>query len=105
MKQFRRGLVASLVLIASSPVPALAALRNWSGLWESPDLRPAASGSFSTPVADIIRNFGSLPPYTPTENANFQAHVKAFEGEFYSDRNPLKPLCIFGFPVNMLFPV
>jgi len=105
MQQPRTRIVAWLVIAALSPLSAHAALPDWSGLWEGVGLVPAASGGFATPVPDIIRDFGSLPPYTPAEEAKFQAHVKAFEADFYSNHNPLKPLCIFGFPTNMLFPI
>jgi hypothetical protein len=103
MNQLCRGFVALLVIAALSR-PAQAAQPNWSGLWEGVGLQPAASGGFATPVPDIIRDFGSPPPYTPAEELKFRARLKAFDAEFYSDRNPLKPLCIFGFPTNMLFP-
>jgi hypothetical protein len=105
MNPLRTGIVVGLAVAALSPLSAQAALPDWSGLWEGVGLVPAASGGFATPVSDIIRDFGSLPPYTPAEGAKFQAHVRAFEADFYSDRNPLKPLCIFGFPTNMLFPI
>jgi hypothetical protein len=104
MNHVRRGSPAILVLTALSALPAQAARPNWFGLWEGVGLKPAASGGFATPVPDIISNFGGTPPYAPREKLRFQVRLKAFEEEFYSGGQPPKPLCIFGFPTNMLFP-
>jgi hypothetical protein len=104
MNHLGRGSLALLVLTSLGALHAQAAVRNWFGLWEGVGLTPAASGGFATPVPDIIREFGSPPPYAPAEEVRFQTHLRAFEEEFYSDRNSPRPLCIFGFPTDMLFP-
>jgi hypothetical protein len=104
MYQVRRAFRVSLLLAALSGPSAQAALPNWSGLWEVVGLKSGASGVIETPIPDLIRDFGTPPPYIPDEQARFQAHLKAF-GEAIAAAGDTKGSCIFGFPINMLFPV
>jgi hypothetical protein len=94
-------LVTLAVLIAPA---AQAALPDWSGEWEVVGLKAGASGVIETPIPDLIRDFGTPPPYTPEEQARFQARLKAF-GAAAAAAGVTKGSCIFGFPTNMLFPV
>jgi hypothetical protein len=97
MRQVRRAFGVSLLLAALSAPSAYAALPDWSGEWEVIGLKLGASGVIETPGADLIREFGTPPPYTPVEEAKFQAHLKALPEA--SD----KKSCIFGFPEGMFF--
>jgi hypothetical protein len=101
MRPVSRAFVILLALSALSASSAHAALPDWSGEWEVIGFKANVSGVVATPVSEIIRNFGSPPPYNLAEEAKFRAHLKEF-GEQHERRGDTNT-CTFGFPIGMFF--
>jgi hypothetical protein len=101
MHPVRRAFGVSLLLATLIAPSARAAVPDWSGEWEVVGFKVGASGETETPVPDLIRDFGTPPPYTPEEEAKFQARLKSF-GEARAARSA-KDTCVFGFPEDMFF--